>query len=72
MNLSNNIILKKGLQVRRETHFQRRQSSVLVEASDNKFTLTKPIIIRVTDSNQPILVNLFNNKNLHNESVRTN
>ena len=57
VNLSYNIILKKGLQVLRETHLQRRHPSVLVEVSDNKFTLSKPITFRVTDSNQPILVN---------------
>ena len=38
----------------------RNPPSVLVEVSDNESTLSKPITITVTDFNQLILVNLFN------------
>ena len=42
------------------TSSKRNPPSVLVEVSDNESTLSKPITICVTDFNQLILVNLFN------------
>ena len=41
------------------TSSKRNPPSVLVEVSDNESTSSKPIIIKVTDFNQLVLVNLF-------------